>query len=104
VRNKLRYRQNLDPDGRPLPAAERPLVGDGRLFVGDYTNPILKPQAAEVVKQHGEMTLAGKGYPTPSNSCWPEPVPYIFRNSGMQMLQQPHQVTFLYDEDNEGRR
>jgi hypothetical protein len=104
VRNKLRQRQNLDPDGRPLPAAARPLVGSARLFVGDYTNPILKPLAAEVVKRHGEVSLAGKGYPTPSNSCWPEPPPYIFRNTGMQMLQQPHQITFLYDEDNEFRQ
>jgi hypothetical protein len=23
--------------------------------VGDFTNPILKPEAAEVVKQHGEL-------------------------------------------------
>jgi hypothetical protein len=42
------------------------------------TNPILKPQAAEVVKKHGEISLAGVGYPTPNNQCWPEPVPYIF--------------------------
>jgi hypothetical protein len=64
--------------------------------------PILKPQAAEAVKKHGQLELNG-GAPTPSNQCWPEPVPYIFRNSGMQMLQQPHQFTILYDEDNEVR-
>jgi len=47
-------------------------------LVGDYTNPILKPEAAEVVKKHGETSLKGIGYPTPSNQCWPEPLPYIF--------------------------
>ena len=47
-------------------------------FVGDYTNPILKPQAAEVVKKHGEISLTGVTYPTPGNQCWPEGVPYIF--------------------------
>jgi hypothetical protein len=32
-------------------------VGDGRQLVGDYTNPILKPQAAQIVKQHGEISV-----------------------------------------------
>jgi hypothetical protein len=34
-------------------------VGNPNQFVGDYTNPILKPQAAEVVRKHGEISLAG---------------------------------------------
>src|SRR5437762_12649583 len=46
-------------------------VANFQLLVGDYTNPILKPHAAEVVKRHGEISLAGIGYPTPSNQCWP---------------------------------
>jgi hypothetical protein len=73
-------------------------------LVGDYTNPILKPQAAEEVKKHGEISLTGVAYPNPSNQCWPEPVPYIFRDFGMQMLQQPHQITILYSQDHEVRR
>jgi hypothetical protein len=73
-------------------------------LVGDYTNPILKPHAAEEVKKHGQISLTGVAYPTPNNSCWPEPGPYIFRNFGIQLLQQPHQVTILYDEDHEFRR
>src|SRR5467141_4698114 len=32
-------------------------------LVGDYTNPILTPEAAAVVKQKGELALAGKGFP-----------------------------------------
>jgi hypothetical protein len=78
-------------------------VGNTRQFVGDYTNPILKPQAAEVVKKHGEISLAGVAYPTPANQCWPQPVPYIFWNIGMQMLQQPDKITFLYFFDHEVR-
>jgi hypothetical protein len=66
-------------------------------FVGDYTNPILKPLAAETVKKHGEIELSGETAPTPTNQCWPEPLPYIFWSPGMQMLQQPHQITILYD-------
>src|ERR1700693_4581909 len=78
-------------------------VGEFRQLVGDYTNRILKPEAAEVVKKHGEISLAGVGYPTPSNQCWPGGVPYIFWNFGMQMLQQPDKITILYDRDDEVR-
>jgi hypothetical protein len=44
--------------GRPLTGAG-PVINKyrGRGFVGDYANPILKPQAAEIVKKHGEMNL-----------------------------------------------
>jgi hypothetical protein len=78
-------------------------ASDFRQFVGDYDNPILKPQAAEVVKKHGEISLSGVTYPTPSNQCWPQPLPYIFWNLGMQMLQQPDKITILYDQDHEIR-
>jgi hypothetical protein len=44
-------------------------VGDSRQLVGDNTNPILQPWAADVVKKFGEISLAGKGYPTPRNQC-----------------------------------
>jgi hypothetical protein len=71
-------------------------AGNWNQLVGDYTNPILKPQAAEVVKKHGEISLTGVTYPTPSNQCWPEPVPYIFWDFGMQMLQQADKVTILF--------
>src|SRR6202035_3833807 len=62
-------------------------VGNANQFVGDYTNPILKPQAAEVVKKFGEISLAGKTYATPSNQCWPSGLPYIFFQIGLQTLQ-----------------
>jgi hypothetical protein len=71
-------------------------VGNSNQLVGDYTNPILKPLAAEVVKKHGEISLRGVTYPTPANQCWPQPVPYIFWTIGVQLLQQPDKVTILY--------
>ncbi len=71
-------------------------VGNSNQLVGDYSNPILKPQAAEVVKKHGEISLAGVGYPTPANQCWPQPVPYILWTIGIQLLQQPGMITILY--------
>src|SRR5215469_3819143 len=71
-------------------------VGNFNQLVGDYTNPILKPQAAEIVRKHGEMSLAGVGYPTPSSQCWPGGVPYLFWNIEMQMFQRPREITILY--------
>src|SRR5882672_186312 len=104
VVNKARRRQTIDVDGRPLPAANAPLVSEARQLVGDYANPVLKPEAAEVVKKHAEMSLAGVGYPSPRNQCWPQGVPFIFTNFAVQLLQQPDKVTMLYDEDHEVRR
>jgi len=68
-------------------------------LVGDFTNPILKPAAAAVVKQHGEISKKKLAYPTPSNQCWPGGVPFVFWNLGMQMLQQKDKVTILYAND-----
>jgi len=73
-------------------------------FVGDYANPILQPWAAEIVKKHGEISLTGVTYPTPGNQCRPEPLPFIFRNLGMTLLQQPNQLTILYSDNHEVRR
>jgi hypothetical protein len=73
-------------------------------LVGDYTSPILKPQAAEIVKRHGEISRRGGTYPIPTTHCWPEPVPYIFNGVAMQMLQQPDKITFLYPNDHQVRR
>ena len=78
-------------------------AGNTGQFVGDYTNPILKPGAAAIVKQHGDISLSGLTYPTPSNRCWPSGVPYIFFQPGMQMVQEPNQIVFLYLRNHEFR-
>jgi hypothetical protein len=72
-------------------------------LVGDYTNPILQPWAADVVKKKGELSLAGITYPSPSNQCWPEPVPFLFKHMAMQMLQAPDKIVMLFNEDHEVR-
>jgi hypothetical protein len=79
-------------------------VANFQMLVGDYKNPILQPWAAEVVKKHGEISLSGKGYPTPSNQCWPGGVPYVFWDFLMQMFQQGDRITMLYRHGNEIRR
>jgi hypothetical protein len=102
-----------------LPGFEPPEVGAGPItnrsrlpngqgnwnqLVGDFTNPILKPNAAEVVKRHGEISLSGATYPTPSNQCWPPGVPYIFSGLAMHMIQRPTEVTIMYRGNQEVRR
>jgi hypothetical protein len=78
-------------------------VSDYGQLVGDYTNPILQPWAADVVKKNGQLSLAGLVFPSPSNQCWPEPVPYLFKHMGMTMLQLPQRVVMLFSEDHEVR-
>jgi hypothetical protein len=99
------------PDVEPPPAGPGPVrnasrrngVSDIYQLVGDYTNPILNPEAAQAVKRAGEVARSGVTYPTPSNQCWPGGVPFIFWNIGMQMLQQPDKITILYSNDHEVR-
>src|SRR5499427_7364409 len=73
-------------------------------LVGDYTNPILQPWAADVVKKKGELSLAGVTYPNPANQCWPEPVPFIYKNFATIIFQKPDHVTILYEQDHEVRQ
>jgi hypothetical protein len=95
------------PESGPGPVRNKSRLRNGKAnfqqLVGDYTNPILKPQAAEAVKQHGDISLAGKGYPTPSNQCWPGGVPYVFWDFLMQMFQEPNKITMIYRHGDEVR-
>ena len=72
-------------------------------LVGDYANPILQPWAAEVVKKFGEMSLAGVGFPSPRNQCWPGGVPFVFTSGAVQILQQPDKIAILYNYDHQVR-
>ena len=78
-------------------------VSNALQLVGDYTNPILKPEAAEIVKKFGEMSLSHFGYPTPRNQCWPGGLPFEFTNNGMMMLQKPEEILILYRLDHQVR-
>jgi hypothetical protein len=104
--------------GHPSLGFEPPLSGPGPVLnksrlptgesdfdklVGDYTNPILKPEAAEVVKKQGEISLSGVAFPDPGSQCWPHGVPYIFWQFEMQMLQEPNKITILYFEGHQVR-
>ncbi len=101
------------PGFEPLPSGPTALVnrsrrangtGDILSLNGDYANPILKPEAAAVVKKHAELGLNGIGDPNPRNQCWPEGVPFVFTNGPTQLVQQPDKVTILYAYDHQVRR
>jgi hypothetical protein len=72
---------------------------NGRELVGDYTNSILKPWASDILKKRGEVERSGMLSPTPYNQCWPQGVPFILFNFGMQMLQQPDKIVIFYFSD-----
>ena len=79
-------------------------IGNSDQLTGDYNSPVLKPNAAAVVKRYGEISATGVTYPTPANQCWPQPVPYILWTIGIQLLQQKDKVTILYSNpDHESR-
>jgi hypothetical protein len=70
VLNKSRRRQVLTTDGDPIaPGADAPLASNTAQFVGDYTNPILTPQAAESVKKRGEGGVTSAASPLPASGC-----------------------------------
>jgi hypothetical protein len=83
-----------------------PQAGTSSIYqlVGDYTNPILQPWAADVVKRLGDGSFVGNDFPTPRNQCWPEQVPFVFINYGMQLLQQGDRITILYPFDHQFRQ
>jgi hypothetical protein len=93
----------IDWQGPGEPPSE---VGVSNLLelVGDHTNPILQPWAAEVVKKFGELSSAGVGVPSPRNQCWPGGVPFTFTAGAIQILQQPDKITILYNYDHQVRQ
>jgi hypothetical protein len=78
-------------------------VANFNRLVGDYTNPILKPEAAAIVKKHGDISSSGEGYPTPSNQCWPGGVPYVFWDFLLQIFQRPDHILMIYRQGHELR-
>ena len=68
------------PSG-PQPLRNLSRLPDGKAnagrLVGDYRNPILTPEAAAVVKQKGELAVAGKGFPNAQDQCRPIAPPLV---------------------------
>ena len=107
---------NFEPTGatgpQPLrnlrrvgPNASTPIeVGDPVPRVGDYMSPILRPEAAAVVKQRGEISASGHDFPDPSNQCATQSPPYLFTiQLGMQLLQRKDDIVILYNNNQQVR-
>jgi hypothetical protein len=74
------------------------------LLAGDYQDPILKPEAAKVVKELAEWGIRNEAFPQPSNQCLPYPPPYISSNNQqIQLLQLKDRVVILNMFDHQAR-
>jgi hypothetical protein len=93
-----------------MPSGPQPLLNlrrrpDGKAnagqLVGDYRNPILTPEAAAVVKQKGELAIAGKGFPNAQDQCRPIAPPFTFAMQlGFAMLPTKEgDIIILYDQN-----
>ena len=94
-------------DYEPPSSGPGPVMNKTRTFymrIGDDTNPILKPAAAQRVREAGVISRTGVNFPTPSNQCTPWSAPYAWRALQMQMLQEKDRVTILYVGDQQIRQ
>jgi hypothetical protein len=98
----------------PLASGPSPLVnlkrlpdgtGDAGQLVGDYRNPILKPEVAEIVRKKGDISISGEAFPDPSNHCAPYAPPFNFAMQlGLQILPRKDAITIIYNQDDQVRR
>jgi hypothetical protein len=72
-------------------------------LVGDYKNPILKPEAAETVRKLGEQSKAHFGFHNPRNQCWPNGIPFLLSSNGLQIFDRGDHLTMIYRVDHQVR-
>ena len=72
-------------------------------LVGDYKNPILKPEAAETVRKFGEQSKAYFGFHNPRNQCWPNGIPFLLSSNGLQIFDRGDHLTMIYRVDHQLR-
>jgi hypothetical protein len=89
-----------DPDHPPLRGNE---TGRPTPALGNWKDPILKPWAAEKMRQSNEELLSGKtGIPfLPQSRCWPGGVPgqLLWTTEPLYFIQLPNQVIMHWQRD-----
>ena len=97
----------LDDDG-PQPVTFSAEVGEirqGMPYIGDDTNPILLPHAAEALRAQRDMYRRGEVVWSPWAICWPAGVPLVFGMvNAVQFLQTEDQITIIYQRGQMVRR
>jgi len=80
-------------------------IDDDAARVGDFTSPLLKPEAAEILRKNGELSRTGLSIPDPHNQCRPEPPPFTLTiQLEVLLLQKPDEVLLIYVNDHKVRR
>jgi hypothetical protein len=70
---------------------------------GDYSDPILKPEAAAILKAHGEISLSGNNFQQPANVCGPQPMPYVLWQQEIQLVPSRDHLDIHYMSDHQVR-
>src|SRR6267142_635926 len=79
-------------------------IDDNAGRVADFNSPLLKHEAAEILRKRGEYSLTGESIPDNHNQCWPEPPPFTLTiQLEMQLLQRKDEVVLLYVNDHKVR-
>ena len=91
------------PVSGPGPVRHKPGATGSALLNGDDTNPVLKPETAATIRKNSQISLSGLAFPDPDNQCMSQPVPYIFWNFEIELLQQKDKVTIIYNHDHDFR-
>lgn len=109
-RNDQPFMQFNPPPTGQGPLREHPVqkrkAGDNRPFIADWTDPLLKPWAQQVIKDKAYRQLVDQEEILPAHSlCWPAGVPGALRlREPMQFLQEPNMITFIFQRDHTVRR
>ncbi len=99
----------------PMPSGPQPVrnlsrrsngTGNAAQLVGDYHNPILRPEAAAIVKQRGDLAFSGTAFPNSEEQCRPIAPPFTFAMQlGFEMLENHSgNITIIYGNNNNVRQ
>ena len=99
------FEMPTDPTLRPGPLMNTTKGDDaGLIWVADHNDPILLPWNAEYLKKRGEQEVIEVNT-VAWNICWPPGVPQVLvMREPLQLLQEPHMITMLYQRDHTVRR